>query len=110
MSAPGGGTLQAFCLLPRTLYLLLRKEPSKPNARLPHPKSKKGERTSVIGIIVQEHEPIDRALRRFKKKYERAGILKEFRRRTSFEKPSITNKLLRQRAARRQLRQQEEAA
>ena len=64
----------------------------------------------LVGIIVQEHEPIDRALRRFKKKYERAGILKEFRRRTFFEKPSVKNKMLRQRAARRQMRQQEEAA
>jgi small subunit ribosomal protein S21 len=64
----------------------------------------------LVGIIVQEHEPIDRALRRFKKKYERAGILKEFRRRTFFEKPSVKNKMLRQRAARRLMRQQEEAA
>ena len=62
----------------------------------------------MVGIIVQEGEPIDRALRRFKKKYERAGILREFRRRTAFEKPSIKNKLLLQRAARRQMRQQEE--
>lgn len=64
----------------------------------------------MVGIIVQEHEPIDRALRRFKKKYERAGILKEYRRRTFFEKPSVKNKMLRQRAARRQLRIQEELA
>ena len=64
----------------------------------------------MIGIIVQEHEPIDRALRRFKKKYERAGILKEFRRRTFYEKPSVKNKMLRQRAARRQHRIQEDAA
>ena len=64
----------------------------------------------MVGIIVQEHEPIDRALRRFKKKYERAGILKEFRRRTFFEKPSVKNKMLKQRAARRQRRIQEEAA
>jgi small subunit ribosomal protein S21 len=64
----------------------------------------------VVGIIIQEHEPIDRALRRFKKKYERAGILKEFRRRTAFEKPSIKNKMLRQRAARRQHRIQEDEA
>ncbi|HET6402945.1 MAG TPA: 30S ribosomal protein S21 [Candidatus Kapabacteria bacterium] len=64
----------------------------------------------MVGIIVQEHEPIDRALRRFKKKYERAGILKEYRRRTAFEKPSVTNKMLRQRAARRQMRIQEETA
>jgi small subunit ribosomal protein S21 len=51
----------------------------------------------VIGIIVQEGEPIDRALRRFKKKYERAGILREYRRRTSYEKPSVKNKMLHQR-------------
>lgn len=64
----------------------------------------------MVGIIVQEHEPIDRALRRFKKKYERAGILKEYRKRTAFEKPSVANKMLRQRAARRQMRIQEETA
>ncbi|MDP4200311.1 MAG: 30S ribosomal protein S21 [Bacteroidota bacterium] len=64
----------------------------------------------MVGIVVQEHEPIDRALRRFKKKYERAGILKEYRRRTAFEKPSVKNKMLRQRAARRQMRIQEEQA
>jgi small subunit ribosomal protein S21 len=62
----------------------------------------------VVGIIIQDNEPIDRALRRFKKKYERAGILREFRRRMAFEKPSIVNKMKLQRAARRQKRQQEE--
>ncbi len=62
----------------------------------------------MIGIIIQDNEPIDRALRRFKKKYERAGILREFRRRMAFEKPSITNKMKLQRASRRQIRVQEE--
>ena len=62
----------------------------------------------MVGIIVQDNEPIDRALRRFKKKYERAGILREFRRRTAYEKPSITNKMRLQRAARRQKHLQEE--
>ncbi len=62
----------------------------------------------MVGIIIQDNEPIDRALRRFKKKYERAGILREFRRRTAFEKPSITTKMRLQRAARRQQRMQEE--
>lgn len=62
----------------------------------------------MVGIIVQDGEPIDRALRRFKKKYERAGILREFRRRTAFEKPSVKNKMMLQRAARRQQRMQEE--
>jgi small subunit ribosomal protein S21 len=64
----------------------------------------------VVGIIVQDGEPIDRALRRFKKKYERAGILREYRRRTAYEKPSIKNKMMLQRAARRQRRIQEEQA
>ncbi len=63
----------------------------------------------MVGIIIQDNEPIDRALRRFKKKYERAGILREFRRRTAFEKPSITTKMRLQRAARRQKRMEEEA-
>ncbi len=62
----------------------------------------------MVGIIIQDNEPIDRALRRFKKKYERAGILREFRRRMAYEKPSVLNKMRLQRAARRQMRVQEE--
>jgi len=58
----------------------------------------------VIGVTVQESESIDRALRRFKKKYERAGVLKEFKRRTSYTKPSITSRMSRLKAIRRQYR------
>ncbi|MBN8707364.1 MAG: 30S ribosomal protein S21 [Bacteroidetes bacterium] len=43
----------------------------------------------MVGIILQEGENIDRALRRFKKKYERSGVLKEYKRRTFFTKPSV---------------------
>lgn len=43
----------------------------------------------MVGITVQEGENIDRALRRFKKKYERSGVLKEFKKRTSYTKPSV---------------------
>ena len=46
----------------------------------------------MVGIIVQEHEPIDRALRRFKKKCEKAGILADLRRHQHFEKPSERRK------------------
>lgn len=53
---------------------------------------------------MQESESIDRALRRFKKKYERSGVLKEFKRRTSYTKPSITNRMARIKAVRRQQR------
>lgn len=45
--------------------------------------------TLMVGIILQEGENIDRALRRFKKKYERSGVLKEYKRRTFFTKPSV---------------------
>ncbi len=58
----------------------------------------------MIGVTVQESESIDRALRRFKKKYERAGVLKEFKRRTSYTKPSISNRMARLKAIRRQYR------
>lgn len=58
----------------------------------------------MIGVTVQESESIDRALRRFKKKYERAGVLKEFKRRTSYTKPSITSRMSRLKAIRRQYR------
>jgi small subunit ribosomal protein S21 len=58
----------------------------------------------LIGVTVQESESIDRALRRFKKKYERSGVLKEFKRRTSYTKPSINKRMARIKAARRQQR------
>ncbi|KXK57122.1 MAG: 30S ribosomal protein S21 [Chlorobi bacterium] len=58
----------------------------------------------MIGVTIQEGESIDRALRRFKKKYERAGVIKEYKRRTAFTKPSINNRMARLKAIRRQLR------
>jgi small subunit ribosomal protein S21 len=56
----------------------------------------------VIGVTIQNNENIDRALRRFKKKYERSGILREYKKRTAFMKPSVTKRLSRLKAARRQ--------
>lgn len=58
----------------------------------------------MIGVTVQTNENIDRALRRFKKKYERSGILREFKKRTAFMKPSIENRMSRLKAQRRQHR------
>jgi small subunit ribosomal protein S21 len=56
----------------------------------------------VIGVTIQSNENIDRALRRFKKKYERSGILREFKKRTAFMKPSVEKRLSKLKAARRQ--------
>lgn len=47
---------------------------------------------TAVGVRVREGEPFERALRRFRRQVERAGILKEVRRRTHYEKPSIRKK------------------
>jgi small subunit ribosomal protein S21 len=55
----------------------------------------------VVGINVSENENIDRALKRFKKKYERSGVLKEYKKRTFFVKPSIEKRMEKIKARRR---------
>jgi small subunit ribosomal protein S21 len=55
----------------------------------------------LVGISLQENEQIDRAIKRFKKKYERSGVLKEFKKRTFFTKPSIKKRMRRIKAVRR---------
>lgn len=47
---------------------------------------------SVTKVVVKEGEPFEKALKRFKKKVEAAGILKEVRRREHYLKPSIRKK------------------
>ena len=41
-------------------------------------------------VVLGPDETIDSAIKRFKKQLEKEGTLKEFRRRESFEKPSMT--------------------
>ena len=43
----------------------------------------------MLIIDVKEGESIDRALRRYKKKHQRVGLMKEMRRRREFIKPSV---------------------
>ncbi|MBD2439281.1 30S ribosomal protein S21 [Nostoc sp. FACHB-110] len=43
-------------------------------------------------VRLGENETIDSALRRFKKKIQRAGILSEVKRRERYEKPSLRRK------------------
>ena len=43
----------------------------------------------MITVNVKENESIDKALKRFKKKFEKAGVIKELRSRTFFTKPSV---------------------
>lgn len=62
----------------------------------------------MVGISLQENESIDKALKRFKKKYERSGVLKEFKKRTFFVKPSIEKRMNRLKAERRSKRENNE--
>lgn len=43
-------------------------------------------------VIVEENEPIDRALKRFKKECQKSGVPAELRRREHYEKPSVRRK------------------
>ena len=42
----------------------------------------------MIVVPVKEAENIDKALKKFKKKFEKTGVVKELRRRQAFNKPS----------------------
>ena len=56
----------------------------------------------MLIIPVKEGESIDRALKKFKKKFEKTGVLKELRARQAFEKPSVNKRQQRLRAVYRQ--------
>ena len=43
-------------------------------------------------VRVRENESIESALKRFKKKIQKAGILSEIKRRETYEKPSVKRK------------------
>ncbi|MCX7876443.1 MAG: 30S ribosomal protein S21 [Melioribacteraceae bacterium] len=60
----------------------------------------------MVGITIGENENIDKALKRFKKKYERSGILKEYKKRTFYVKPSIEKRMDAIKAKRRASREQ----
>ena len=46
----------------------------------------------MIIVQVKEGENIEKALKKFKRKFERTGIVKELRNRQAFEKPSVVNR------------------
>ncbi len=53
--------------------------------------SRRGE-TSVPIVTVREDEHFENALRRFKRKCEKSGVLTELKKRQHFEKPSVKRK------------------
>lgn len=52
-------------------------------------------KTRIVMIImpIKEGENIERALKKFKRKYEKTGVIKELRSRQYFTKPSVKNRV-----------------
>jgi len=46
----------------------------------------------MIVVPVKEGENIERALKKFKRKFEKTGVVKELRRRQQFDKPSVVGR------------------
>ena len=46
----------------------------------------------MIIVPVKEGENIEKALKKFKRKFEKTGVVKELRNRQAIEKPSVTNR------------------
>jgi len=46
----------------------------------------------MLIIDVKDGESIERALKKYKRKYDRSGVMKELRRRKQFTKPSVTRR------------------
>ena len=52
----------------------------------------------MIVVPVKEGENIEKALKKFKRKFEKTGVVKELRARQQFDKQSVLNRLKRERA------------
>ena len=52
----------------------------------------------MIVVSVKEGENIEHALKRFKRKFERTGVVKELRARQQFDKPSVLKRLAKEHA------------
>lgn len=56
----------------------------------------------MIVINIQQNESIEKALKRFKKKFDHTGVLRELRDRSYFEKPSVSRRTEKIKAAYKQ--------
>ncbi|MDD2474360.1 MAG: 30S ribosomal protein S21 [Dysgonamonadaceae bacterium] len=62
----------------------------------------------MIIVPLKEGENIERALKKFKRKFERTGVVKELRRRQAFIKPSVERRKKKQHAVYVQQLQEDE--
>ena len=52
----------------------------------------------MIIVPIKEGENIERALKKFKRKFEKTGAVREMRARKNFEKPSVIRRMAKQKA------------
>jgi small subunit ribosomal protein S21 len=64
----------------------------------------RGEGEGLSEVRVGKNESLDRALRRFKRSCQRAGVLREVRKREHYEKPSVRRKKKSEAARKRRYR------
>ena len=62
----------------------------------------------MIIVPVKEGENIEKALKKFKRKFDKTGVVKELRSRQQFDKPSVLKRLKMERAIYVQKLRQEE--
>lgn len=67
-------------------------------------------RKKMLIIQVKDGESIDRALKKYKRKYDRTGVVRQLRSRQQFVKPSVTKRQQKSRAAYKQRMQSLEEA
>lgn len=56
----------------------------------------------MLIIPVKDGESIDKALKKYKRKFDKTGVVRQLRSRQQFTKPSVTNRQQRLRAAYKQ--------
>jgi small subunit ribosomal protein S21 len=52
----------------------------------------------MIIVPIKDGDNIERALKKFKRKFEKTGIIRELRSRKNFEKPSVKKRIAHQKA------------
>ncbi len=60
----------------------------------------------MIEVTVRKDEPVESALRRFQKKFQKAGVFKEIKQHAYYMKPSDEKRMKRAKAVRRERRRQ----
>ena len=84
--------------IPKLFFFNQKKQFIKKKELLLQSNLKKGGPKMLI-IPIKDGENIDRALKRYKRKFDKTGTVRQLRSRQAFIKPSITNRMKFQKAA-----------